>query len=67
MNFYSGIHSAEMIRINTMKKHDKNVKRTWNYIRVGVHATTMVTVLKKRNGKKTDRPRIREVLHFFFF
>jgi hypothetical protein len=53
-------------RVYIMKRHDKNVKCTWNYIPVGAHATTMVTVRKKRKEKKTDRPRIREVLLLFF-
>lgn len=61
-NCFSGIHSAEKIRVYIMKKHDKSANYTWNYIRGGVHATTMVTVRKKRNVKKTDRPRTREVL-----
>lgn len=46
-----------------MRKLGKSANCTWNCIRGGAHATTMVMCQRKRNAKKNDRPLIREVFY----
>lgn len=60
---YSGTNFPAKSKANITKKLVKSGNYIWNYIRGGAHEITTVMCQKRKSVKKTDRQRIREVLH----
>jgi len=63
IHFCSGTNFPAKNKANITKKRGKSVNCIWSCIRGGVHEITTVTCRKRKSVKKTDRLRIREVLH----